>query len=111
MRIGALAAIGVSVTAFMMVRSQQVSHAELASVITPFNRVLLHHDAATQMLNPATTHGAELLNEVIADHRLQQRLSHTIVMFSAAVPLLLLLLMRRPDSVAPGTVSEEAEAH
>jgi DHA2 family multidrug resistance protein len=59
------AAIGVSVTAFMMVRSQQASHAELAGVITPFNRLLQHHDAVTRMLDPSTTHGAELLNEMI----------------------------------------------
>ena len=106
------AAIGVSVTAFMLVRSQQVSHAELASVITPFNRVLQRHDAVTGMLDPATTQGAELLNEMI--NRQAQIIAfnndYRILMFAAAAPLLLLLLMRRPESVAPRLVSEEVEA-
>jgi DHA2 family multidrug resistance protein len=104
------AAIGVSVTAFMMVRSQQVSHCELASIITPFNRVLQHHDAVTRMLGPATTQGAELLNEMI--NRQAQIIAfnndYRILMFAAAV---LLLLMRRPGGVAPGPLSEGAEAH
>ena len=106
------AAIGVSVTAFMMVRSQQASHADLAGVITPFNRLLQHHDVVTRMLGPSTTHGAELLNEMI--NRQAQIIAfnndYRILMFAAAVPLLLLLLMRRPGSVAPPAVSEEVEA-
>jgi DHA2 family multidrug resistance protein len=107
------AAIGVSVTAFMMVRSQQVSHADLAGVITPFNRLLQHHDVVTRMLGPATTHGAGLLNEMIS--RQAQIIAFNndfrILMFGAAVPLLLLPLMRRSGSVAPCPLSEEAEAH
>jgi DHA2 family multidrug resistance protein len=107
------AAIGVSVTAFMMVRSQQVSHADLAGGITPFNRVLQHHDAVTQMLSPGTPHGAALLDEMIG--RQAQIIAfnndYRILMFAAAVPLLLLLLMRRPGSAPPRPVSEEAAAH
>jgi DHA2 family multidrug resistance protein len=106
------AAIGVSVTAFMMVRSQQVSHAELASVITPFNRVLQHHGAVTQMLDPATTQGAALLNEMI-DRQAQIiafNNDYRILMFAAAIPLLLLLLMRGPGGAAPRPLGEGAEA-
>ena len=107
------AAIGVSVTAFMMVRSQQISHADMAGVITPFNRLLQNHDVVTRMLNPVTTHGAELLDEIIG--RQAQIIAfnndYRILMYAAAVPLLLLLLMRRPGSAAPRPVSEEAAAH
>jgi DHA2 family multidrug resistance protein len=107
------AAIGVSVTAFMMVRSQQVSHADLAGVITPFNRVLQHHDAVTNMLNPATTHGAELLDAMI--NRQAQIIAfnndYRILMFIVIAPLLLLLFMRRPGSVPPPGVADEAAAH
>jgi DHA2 family multidrug resistance protein len=107
------AAIGVSVTAFMMVRSQQVSHADLAAGITPFNRVLQHHDVVTNMLSPLTTHGAELLDEMI--NRQAQIIAfnndYRILMFIVIAPLLLLLFMRRPGSAPPRGVSEEAAAH
>ena len=106
------AAIGVSVTAFMMVRSQQVSHADLAGGITPFNRVLQHHDAVASMLSPVTQHGAELLDSII--NRQAQIIAfnndYRILMFIVIAPLLLLLLMRRPGSVPP-RVSDEAAAH
>ena len=107
------AAIGVSVTAFMMVRSQQVAHADLAGGITPFNRLLQHHDTVANMLSPVTTHGAELLDMMI--NRQAQIIAfnndYRILMFIVIAPLLLLLLLRRPGRVPPPAMSEEAAAH
>ncbi|HEY0420529.1 MAG TPA: DHA2 family efflux MFS transporter permease subunit, partial [Acetobacteraceae bacterium] len=59
------AAIGISITSFNLTRSAQVSHADLAANITPFNRVLQGHGLMSQLLDPATTHGAELLSAMI----------------------------------------------
>jgi DHA2 family multidrug resistance protein len=94
------AAVGISVTAFMMVRSTQVSHADIASGITPFNRLLQNHDAVSQFLNPATTHGAELLDAMITRQAQIIAFSndYRMLTFVVIAPLLLLLLMRRPGA-------------
>src|SRR5258708_2187361 len=54
-------AAGVSVTSFMLVRGTQSSHADIAAGITPFDRVLQGNDAMSHALDPATRHGAAML--------------------------------------------------
>jgi DHA2 family multidrug resistance protein len=94
------AAIGVSVTSFMLVRNTQISHSDMAAGITPFNRVLQNHDSVQQMLNPATPHGAALLEQLI--HRQAQIIAYAndyhLMTFVVIPPLLLLFLMRRPGA-------------
>src|SRR5205814_7564128 len=58
------AAIGVSLTFTLLARSIQVSHEELGSFVNPFNRAL-QSGAAARMLNPASPHGAALLDQMI----------------------------------------------
>ncbi|MFI4983516.1 MAG: DHA2 family efflux MFS transporter permease subunit, partial [Nevskiales bacterium] len=55
------AAIGISVTSFSLTRNTQVSHADLAAVATPFNRVLQDHGAIQHFLDPATHRGVAML--------------------------------------------------
>jgi MFS transporter, DHA2 family, multidrug resistance protein len=91
------AAIGVSVTSFMLARSIQVSHADLAARITPFTRPLQHHGAMSLMVDPTTKAGAALLDQVI--NRQAEIIAYNndfhLMSFVVIPPLLLLLLMRR----------------
>ena len=92
------AAIGVSITSFTLTRSTQISHADMAAGITPFNRTLQHHDAVTQLLNPASVPGAELLDAMITRQAQIIAFSNDYLMMSFIIvpPLILLLFMRRP---------------
>jgi DHA2 family multidrug resistance protein len=97
-------AIGISVTSFSLDNNAQVMHADLATVATPFNRLLQGHGAVARLLNPATAHGAQLLNTLI--DRQAQIVAYNddyLMMTYVTLPaLLLLLLMRRPNlSFAP----------
>ena len=89
-------AIGVSVTSFSLAQLTQVSHADLAAAITPFNR-LLQGGAAGHFLNPATAAGAGLLDAAI--HRealiIAYNDDYLLMMVATLAPLLLLPLMRR----------------
>ncbi len=89
-----------SVTSLMLVRNTQTSHADIAAVITPFDRTLQGNDAVSHMLDPATRHGAAMLDQMI-NHQAQ------IIAFNAndfrmmtlvvVPPLLLLLVMRQHE--------------
>ena len=95
-------AVGVSVTSMMLVRNTQVSHADMAGGITPFDRVLQGHDAVAQALSPDTAHGAALLDQMI-NHQAQIIAFNddfSLMKFVVLPPLLLLLLMR-PHVRAP----------
>jgi len=59
------AAIGISVTTFTLERSAQAMHADIAAGITPFDRVLQGNDTVQHMLDPATRHGAALLDQMV----------------------------------------------
>ncbi len=91
------AAIGLSVTAFNLTRSAQVSHADLAAGITPFNHVLQGHGPQSAMIDPATSHGAMLLDQMIS--RQAQIIGYTndyrIMSLMVIPPLILLFFMRK----------------
>ncbi len=95
-------AVGVSITSMLLVRSTQVSHANLAAVITPFDRELQNHGVMSQLLDPATTRGAAMLDQMI-NHQAQ------IIAFNndfrlmtlVVVPSLLLLLLMRKHVPRP----------
>jgi DHA2 family multidrug resistance protein len=95
------------------VRSTQESHANMASGITPFNRMFQHHDAVTRLLNPGTVHGAERLNEMIT--RQAQIIAfnndYRMMTFVVIAPLLLLLFMRRPAAKTRTLPTAEEGAH
>jgi len=92
-------AVGVSVTSLMLVRNTQVSHADIAAGITPFDRVLQAGDNASHMLAPATRRGAAVLDQMI-NHQAQIIAFNNdfrMMTFVVVPPLLLLLLMRRHE--------------
>jgi MFS transporter, DHA2 family, multidrug resistance protein len=105
-------ALGVSVTSLMLVRGAQASHADIAAGITPFDRVLQAGDAASRMLNPATRHGAAMLDRMI-DHQAQTIAYNNDfrVMSLVVVPsLLLLLVMRRHERPSAPPVNRRGAA-
>ena len=104
------AAIGVSVTSSMLAHNTQALHAEIGARITPFNRALQNGDAVQQVWNPATRHGAALL-----DHLINQQAQITayiddykMMIFTTLPALFLLFLMRRPR--VPGKPPDDAHA-
>jgi DHA2 family multidrug resistance protein len=103
-------AIGISVTSFSLTRLAQVSHADLAAVATPFNRLLHDHGAVEHFLNPASSHGAQLLDQLIGREALIIAYNDDFRMmtFLTLPTLLLLLLMRRP---ARAKAVSSVEAH
>jgi DHA2 family multidrug resistance protein len=92
------AAIGLSIAAFNLTRGAQISHADMAAGITPFNHVLQGHGALSRLIDPATQHGAGLLEAMIG--RQAQIIAYTndywLMTFMVVPPLLLLLIMRKP---------------
>jgi MFS transporter, DHA2 family, multidrug resistance protein len=92
-------AVGVSVTSLMLVRNTQVSHADIASGITPFDRVLQAGDGVSRMLDPTTRHGAAMLDQMI-NHQAQIIAFNNdfrMMTFVVVPPLLLLLVMRKHE--------------
>ena len=83
----------------MLVRNTQTSHADIAAVITPFDRTLQGNDAVSHMLDPATRHGAAMLDQMI-NHQAQIIAFNNdfrMMTFVVVPPLLLLLLMRKHE--------------
>jgi DHA2 family multidrug resistance protein len=101
------AAIGVSVTSAMLARNSQQLHAEIGSYVNPFNRAL-QTGAVHQHMNPATHHGAMMLDRII--NQQAQIIAYVddykMMIFTTLPALLLLFLMRRPRQVV-----QTAEAH
>jgi DHA2 family multidrug resistance protein len=96
-------AIGISVTSITLTRSVQTTHADIAAGITPFDRVLQGNDTVSHMLNPATRHGAAMLDQMIT-HQAQiiaYNNDFRLMMLTVIPPLLLLFLMRRHASPLP----------
>jgi MFS transporter, DHA2 family, multidrug resistance protein len=90
-------AIGISVTSFSLTRGIQATHADIAAGVNPFDRVLQGNDTVAHMLDPATRHGAALLDQMVT-HQAQiiaYNNDFRLMMLTIIPPLLLLLLMRR----------------
>jgi DHA2 family multidrug resistance protein len=103
-------AIGISVTSFTLARSIQASHAGLSADLTPFNRLLQGHWSVPRLPGPATTHGAELLDQMVNRQALIIAYNNDFRMMSFVVipALLMLLLLRRArrQAVAMPVVAE-----
>ena len=103
------AAIGVSVTSGMLSHNAQVLHAEIGASVTPFNRALQDGGAVQQHLNPATHHGAAMLDHII--NQQAQIIAYVddykMMIFTTLPALFLLFLMRRPRQ-APQTAETSA---
>jgi DHA2 family multidrug resistance protein len=96
-------AIGISLTSALLDRQTNVEHAVLTQNITPFNRVLQTGHA--QMLDPASVHGASLLNSLID---VQAQIiayvdDYKFLLMTTIPAVACLFLMSRPSSSpAPG---------
>ena len=102
------AAIGVSVTSAMLARNTQALHAEIGAQVNPFNRAL-QGQAVHHLWDPATHHGAALLDQVINQ---QAQIvayidDYKMMIFTTLPSLLLLFLMRRPRRA----LGQSAETH
>ena len=95
------AAIGVSITSGLLAHNAQALHAEIGALVTPFNRAL-QQGAAGALLNPASPHGAAMLDGIINQQALIIAYldDYRLMIFTTAPALLLLFLMRRPAGVS-----------
>ncbi len=102
------AAIGVSITSALLAHNTQALHEQIGAWVTPFNRTL-QSGAPARFLNPATAHGAALLDRII--NQQAQIIAYVddykLMIFTTLPALLLLLLMRRPRSAAPASAETE----
>jgi len=91
------AAIGVSVATSVLVRNTQAMHEMIGAAVTPFNRPL-QVGAVHQWLDPATGHGAAMLDRIINEQaQIVAYANNYVLLIMATVPAwLLLLMMRRP---------------
>ena len=95
------AGIGVSITTFSLSHWIQASHAGLAATITPFARAL-PGDGSGHLLDPATRHGAVLLDRIITREAMIIAYSNDFLMMSlVAIPCMALVLMMKKVT-APG---------
>jgi DHA2 family multidrug resistance protein len=103
-------AIGVSVTSFMLAQSIQTEHSVLAAVASPFNRVFQHNGAISRMLDPTTSHGAAMLDQMINQqaNSIGYNNDFKLMMLTALPTLLLLLVMRKPKLAAGAPVEAHA---
>jgi DHA2 family multidrug resistance protein len=101
------AAIGVSVATSLLVHNAQALHEVIGASVNPFNRALQALGSANQWLDPATRHGAAMLDQMV-NHQAQIIAyvnDYVLMIFTTMPALLLLLLMRRPRHVpAPEAV-------
>ena len=90
------AAIGVSVTSSMLAHNTQALHEMIGASVTPFNRALA--GAGRMLLDPATRHGAALLDQMVNQQaQIVAYVDDYVMLICTTLPaLLLLLLMRRP---------------
>jgi DHA2 family multidrug resistance protein len=89
------AAIGVSITSTVLARNTQALHEVIGASVTPFNRAL----ATVGAYNPATRHGAALLDQMVGRQaEIIAYMDDYVLLICTTFPaLLLLLLMRRPS--------------
>jgi DHA2 family multidrug resistance protein len=103
------AAIGVSVTTSLLAHNTQGLHELIGASVNPFNRALQALGAARDWIDPATTHGAMMLDRIV-NHQAQIIAyvdDYVLMIFTTLPSLLLLLLMRRPRH-APVTPAVQA---
>jgi DHA2 family multidrug resistance protein len=106
-------AVGISVTSALLIYASQYVHANLAQFITPFSRTLQTGGAVSHMLNPATPHGAALLNSIIDTQAqiIAYMDDYKFMLFSTIPAMACLLLMRRPESSRPESSKPAALDH
>jgi DHA2 family multidrug resistance protein len=105
------AAIGVSVATAMLARNSQAMHEMIGASLTPFNRALqavgTPGGAVHQMIDPATRHGAMLLDRMV-NHQAQivAYADDYVLLIAATIPAWLLLLLMRLPRKPVGSAAE-----
>jgi MFS transporter, DHA2 family, multidrug resistance protein len=105
------AAIGVSVTTSLLAHNAQALHEVIGGSVNPFNRALHALGAAHTWLDPASRHGAAMLDQMV-NHQAQIIAyvdDYVLMIFTTLPALLLLLLMRRPGHVPMSAVAQPTE--
>jgi MFS transporter, DHA2 family, multidrug resistance protein len=105
------AAIGVSVFSSLLARNAQAMHEMIGASVTPFNRALqmlgqsggtMHH-----WLDPATPHGAALLDRLVNQQaQVVAYADDYVMLIVTTVPALLLLFLMRMPRKAVATPAE-----
>ena len=95
------AAIGVSVASSVLAHNAQAMHEMIGASVTPFNRALQAIGPVHQWLDPATRHGAAMLDRIINQQaQIVAYADDYVLLIMATVPAwLLLLMMRLPRKV------------
>lgn len=99
-------AVGVSVTAWLLVQGTQIMHARIAEGVTPFNRMLQSHGAML-FWNSGTVPGLTALNaEVTRQAAIMAYANDFKFLFFVSLPtaLLLLFLQRPPTHNKPAVI-------
>jgi DHA2 family multidrug resistance protein len=104
------AAVGVSVTSFMLAHNTQVLHEQIGSFVNPFNRALQGDPGAQRFWNPASRQGAALLDHVVNQQAqiIAYMNDYKMMIFTTLPALGLLLLMRRPRRMARAPAESHA---
>jgi DHA2 family multidrug resistance protein len=105
------AAIGVSVTTSLLAHNAQALHEMIGASVNPFNRALQALGSAKQWIDPASHHGATMLDRII-NHQAQiiaYADDYVLMIFTTIPSLLLLLMMRRPRHTPAAEVMPASE--
>ena len=100
-------AVGVSVTSAALAHNIQLVHAEISEYVTPFNRAL----QAYRELDPATMHGAALLDQIVNRQALiiAYMNDYKLMIYTSLPALVLLLFMRKPPVAAKPNPPQAAQ--
>jgi DHA2 family multidrug resistance protein len=91
-------AIGISVTGALLQTNTQLNHAVIAGVVTPFNRAL-QTGAVSRFWNPASIHGAAVLNgEITRQASIIGYIDDFKLMLILSIVALPLVLLIRPSA-------------
>jgi DHA2 family multidrug resistance protein len=96
------AAIGVSVTSSLLAHNAQALHEMIGASVTPFNRALQMVPPVHHWLDPATRHGAALLDRMVNQQaQIVAYVDDYVLLIATTLPaLLLLFVMRLPRKAA-----------
>jgi DHA2 family multidrug resistance protein len=93
--------VGISFVAYLLTRNMQVNHAEIATYVTPYNRVF-ENPAIKQAWDPLTLAGRAALDEVITKQAMIiayiDDFKLLMILCLAAVPLLMLLRTAKKEA-------------
>jgi DHA2 family multidrug resistance protein len=102
-------AIGISTTTYVLTSTMQISHADLAAHVTPFNRAL-GVNAPSLFWNPQLPFGLAQIDGVIQQNAAAIAYSNDFLfMFFISIPAIFVVMFMRKVDLAPGTKAEVME--